>query len=427
MADALKKKRAKRTDDVRILRRRGLIIMLLVLVIGVAGYFVFPFRINQKRIGDLYLSKAKVAARHDKYDDAAVALQKASMADPGNLQIQTEKLKVDIFKIIKQYDAVNRLINFEKLDQAEADCNRLLQANPGSAEVTALLGIIYAHKDQPRRAFETYQKASEMDPAYANVRNYWGRTAVQWQFPDNWREFATQKYNEARQLDPTYPSPLINLVGFQVADAVAAPTSFQTQYLQTAVDTLWKSEEIGKNNEFFYAAWGSALDVWGKALRGTNKIEAYKKFSAALEKYRIAENINPNVALVHFNKADILEDLSSGSDRAEEAIAEYTKALELQPGLIEAHVAIARVLMKRSGSDPESLQKARDRYKQAIDLTTQTIEQYKVRKSRTTDVHAIKMLDIWTKAGETARARLVEELRQVDSQPTDTTRSGIAK
>lgn len=421
MAEALKKKR---THGLKILRRRGMIFMMLVLIIGMAAYFAFPFRTNQKRIVGLYLSKAKALVRHDEYDKAAEALQKANLVDPDNLQIQTERLKAEIFQITKRYDTLHRLMDLKSLDQAEEDCNRLLRADPTSAEVTALLGIVYAHKDQPALALETYKRASEMDPSYPNVRNYWGRSAWQWQFPDNWREFATQKFNEAGQLDPTYPTPRINLAVFQVIDALAAPQASKAQYFKTAIETLTNTEEIGRNNEFFYATWGYALDEWGKTLRDTDKIEAYKKFSAALEKYRIAENINPNVALIHFNKAEALDDVSTGSERADEAIAEYIKALQLQPALVEAHAAIARLLIKRSGSDRKSLEEARDHYNQAIELTTKTIEQYGIRKSRTTDAHALKMLDKWRGLRLKEKADLEDEVSKLNSQLAGASRNG---
>lgn len=419
MAEAL---RSKPTHDNKTLRRRGVVVMLLVLIIGVAAYFVFSFWPNQKRIGDLYLSKAKTLARHDEYDEAAKALLKASLADPNNLQIQTERLKAEIFQITKRYDTLFRLMDLKSLDQAEADCKRLLSADPGSVEVTALLGIVYAHKDQPLLAFETYKKASEMDPGYANVHNYWGRSAWQWNFPDDRRELATQKFNEAQQLDPTYPTPHINLAFFQVIDASKVPGASKAQYFEAAIKILGKTEENGRNNEFLYATWGTVLDEWGKTLRDTNKIEAYKKFSAALEKYRIAENINPNVALIHFNKAEALDDVSTGSERADEAIAEYMKALQLQPALVEAHEAIAKLLIKR-GSDRTSLERARDYYNQAIELTTKTIDQYGIRKSRTTDAHALKMLEKWTGDRLKEKAEFEVEVNKLNTQLAGANRS----
>ena len=160
------------------------------------------------------------------------------------------------------------------------------------------------------------------------------------------------------------------------------------------------------------------LDEWGKTLRVTDRIEAYKKFSAALEKYRIAENINPNLAVLHFNKAEAMEDISTGSERADEAIAGYTRALQLQPALVEAHSAIARVLISRS-SDRKSLEQARYHYNQAIEVITKTIEQYGIRKSRTNDAHALKRLDEWTGLRLKEKTDLEAKISQLNGQIAD--------
>jgi tetratricopeptide (TPR) repeat protein len=406
----------KRIQDRKVLRLRGIVFMALLLVISVIVYYGFLSRKNRQRLVELYLSRANSSVKHDNYDEAAEALQKASLVDPSNLQVQTEQLKVEIFRITKRYDALSRLMDLESLDRAEENCNQLLRTYPGSTEVIALLGIVYAHKDQPARAFETYKKVMEIDPSYPNVHNYWGRSAVQWGLPDNWHDFSIQKFNEALQLDPTYPAPRINLAVIQVNDAIKMPPASQGKAFETAVETLSKGEQFGQRNEFLYAAWGYALDEWGKTLRDTDKLEAYKKFSAALEKYRIAETINPEVALIHFNKAETLDDLSNGSERADEAIAEYTKALQLQPVLVEAHIAIARLLIKRSGSDQKAVADALTHYNQAIDLTSKTIEQYRIRKSRTTDTHALKLLDEWTALRLKEQANIQDEVNSLNSQ-----------
>jgi tetratricopeptide (TPR) repeat protein len=118
--------------------------------------------------------------------------------------------------------------------------------------------------------------------------------------------------------------------------------------------------------------------------------------------------------VVQFNKAETLEDLSIGSERADEALAGYTKALELQPALVDAHIAIAKLLIKRSGSDRKSLEEAREHYNQAIEVTTRTIEQYGIRKSRTSDAHALKMLDIWTEQRREEKANLDKEVSKLN-------------
>ena len=69
---------SKPTHDSAVLRWLGVIVMTLLLIICLAVYFAFPFRANQKRVVGLYLSKAKALVRHDNYDEAVDALNKAA-------------------------------------------------------------------------------------------------------------------------------------------------------------------------------------------------------------------------------------------------------------------------------------------------------------------------------------------------------------
>ncbi|MDX6446892.1 MAG: hypothetical protein QOH71_3966 [Blastocatellia bacterium] len=363
-----------------------LYIGIFLLVIAAAAYFVFPSRSNQQRIAGLYLAKAKALMRHDEFAAAADELAKVRLTDPKNIQAQTEQLKATIHQIAKQSDPLDRLLDLEKLAKAEADCMRLLEENPGSAEITALLGIVYAHRDQPSLAFQTYQRAQELDPSFPNVHNYWGYSAVQWQFPDQrWNELAAQKFTEAQKLDPTYVTPLIN---------IALLKYFEGDF-ETASNLLSQAEKIGTENEILYALWGVSLDSWARKIRPTDEVGAFRKLSEALDKYRIAEALNPNLAVIHFNKARTLDYLG----RADAAIEEYTKALQLEPGLALAQVGLAEVLIDRN-SERKDIDDALAHLNEAIRVTTQTIEQYKYRKTKTTDQHAQEVLDRWIKKRE---------------------------
>ena len=357
------------------------IVILVVVLMVAAGYALYFNKINKKRVVNLYLAKANSSKLHDEYGLATDALQQAISLDPQNIQAQTEQLKIKILKIAQENDSLNQLLNLEKIDEAEASCKKLLAADPQSAELTALLGIVYAQKDRPELAIQTYQKASELNPGSPNIQNYWGYTMVQWQFPADWKTLATQKFNKAKELDPTYVNPHINLAKLALNDGK----------FDDAISILKQAEEIGRKNEILYTLWGSVLDQSGEQIEARDKIAANQKFSEALERYRIAETLNPKLLLAHYNRARTLGALQS----YDAAIAEYEKALELEPSFVLAHVGLAIVLYERNAQSTD-LQEALNHLNQAMSFTDQTIQQYQERKGRTTDAHARTKLDEWT-------------------------------
>ena len=354
--------------------------LFICVVIVVAGYLIFT-AFNKKRVVGVYLQKASVLKSHDQYGAAIETLDKAIVLDPENLLAQTERLKATIFKITRDFDPLDRLLDLEKVDKAEADCKKLLEADPQSAELTALLGIIYAHKDLPALALETYKKASEMNPAYPNVRNYWGYSMVEWRFPDDWKTLAIQKFEEAKQLDASYVNPRINLALLTLRDGK----------LDETIKQLEEAESVSTENETLYVLWAYALAEQGKQLKSSDQVAAYRKYSEALEKYRVAASINPDRLVSHINRAEILAELKT----YEPAIAEFNRALELEPSFVMGHVALAQTLLERN-SQPSDQQEALNHLNQALKFTDLVIEQYKVRKSRTPEKHAQNTLDEWT-------------------------------
>jgi Tfp pilus assembly protein PilF len=377
--------------------------VLTLALIGTIVYFFVASYKNRQRVASLYLTRAKQFISNDSVDDAAEALRKASVADPGSREIQTEQLKTGIFKIANQSDSLARQLDLEKLDQAEEKCKELLRRDPGSAELTALLGIIYAHKDQPILAMETYQAAANMAPDYANVRNYWGYSAYQWQYPQTWEELATEKFNEAKRLDPKYVSPLLNLARLELGK----------KQFESAINIFSDAEKIADNKQMLYTLWGVTLDEWGRELEGTNKAAAFEKYSEALDKYGRAEALNPQVALIHYDKANALGD--SGLNRIDDAIKEYTKAIELEPNLAYAHVGIAQLLVDRPNAQRKDLEEAANHLIAAITLTDQTIKQYELRKTKADD-HAQKILDRWTEQRKQEMTEFQRLLKVIQSR-----------
>ncbi|MDW8235996.1 MAG: tetratricopeptide repeat protein [Bacteroidia bacterium] len=89
-----------------------------------------------------------------------------------------------------------------------------------------------------------------------------------------------------------------------------------------------------------YVLWGQQGNSAFKQAEGHRK---KKEYQAALEKYNEAIQLEPNNAMYHFRKGEVLGHLK----KYQEAIASYQKALELNPGLTAAYARMAGVYMKQ--------------------------------------------------------------------------------
>src|SRR5712691_3816030 len=96
-------------------------IVVGLLVIAILWASVSRFS-NRRRLRNLYLVKAEALIQHDAFDEATIALMKASDADPRDTTIKTELLKARIFKIATKYDQLDRLVNLQELDSAQSEC-----------------------------------------------------------------------------------------------------------------------------------------------------------------------------------------------------------------------------------------------------------------------------------------------------------------
>jgi len=375
-------------------------------VLVVTGYLIFT-ALNKRRVVGVYMQRATALMRHDQYSAAIESLDKAVALDPENLQVQTEHLKTTIFKLTRDFDPLDRLLDLEKVDQAEADCRKLLEADPQSAELTALLGIIYAHKDRPALAIETYKKASEMNPTYPNVRNFWGYSMVEWGFPNDWKPLAVQKFEEAKQLDASYVNPHINL----------ALISLREGRVEQTIDQLKVAEAISRENDTLYVLWAYAIALQGTQLKSRDQVAAYQKFSEALELYRIAIAVNPDRLASHINRAELFIELGS----YEPAIEEFNLALKLEPSFVMAHRELAETLLKRN-SQPTDRVEALNHLRQAVKFTDDTIQQYQVRRARTDEEFARQKIDGWTKTRRDEKAELEKLIQTATRNASSSTR-----
>jgi Flp pilus assembly protein TadD len=376
--------------------------VIFVAVMAACASLIVRLVSNKNRVTSLYLTKASAALQHDRFDEAVDALRKAGEADPSNTETQKELLKARLFKLVTKYDVLDNQVDSERVASARADCGRLLESNPKNAELTALSGLVDALNDQPALAIEKYQRSVELDPSYPNARNYWGYTAYQWKYPENWREVASEKFNEAIQLDSSYAMPRINLAllsvlsgEFQMADAILSDTA-----------------QIAKDNTTLYVLWGACLVEWGKEIEPRFEMEAERKYFGALDRFKIVEALDPKIADLHHNEGVALERLG----REGAASAEYKKAILLEPDFLKAHEALG-LLLYRTGDFNGALLEAKE-YRRIVE---NLVSQFRTRMERTPDEHARKLLGQWisdkAKDKKDTDAIILELERKVRARP----------
>lgn len=93
-------------------------------------------------------------------------------------------------------------------------------------------------------------------------------------------------------------------------------------------------------------------------------LDAQRKFEEAIASYRMAADLQPRQADIHFNLGIALGNL----DRTEEAISSYNKAIALQPGFFEAYGNLGTLLQKQG-----KLEQAVSNYRKALAIHADAI------------------------------------------------------
>jgi predicted O-linked N-acetylglucosamine transferase (SPINDLY family) len=253
-----------------------------------------------------------------------------------------------------------------RLDEAEPIYRRLLEIEPGNADVVHLLGMVLFSREQFEPALELMQRSIAMNatvprfynnlgnayidvgrfeeaittlraairldpalsPAHYNLGNAYSRLR-QW-------DAAIAAYRRSLELRPDFPGAVMNL-----GTALSA-----TGQLDAAVQ-LYRGALAQEPN----AAIASNL---GNVLRDNSELDA------AIEAYQASLRLAPHDAVVHGNLGNALKDRGEIA----EAIAAFRRAVELKPNFPEAHSNLLFALCFDPHCPPETIaaeQRAWDR------------------------------------------------------------------
>ncbi len=191
---------------------------------------------------------------------------------------------------------------------AENLLKRLVQVQPNNTKAWFSLGVLNQIQGQLSEAEKAYQQALTLQPESSAISlAIYHNLGYSLQQQGKWEE-AIACYQKARELQP---------------DSIEAEVGL--------ANALHAQRKLSSAEQAHYAAMNINLG---------NKRKQAGDLKVAIEYYRQAITMKPDLADVHYNLGRALQE----QNKWEEAIECYQKARELQPDSIEAEVGLANAL-----------------------------------------------------------------------------------
>jgi predicted O-linked N-acetylglucosamine transferase (SPINDLY family) len=222
--------------------------------------------------------------------------------------------------------------NKDRLEPAEALCNKILQKKPKHADSLNLLGLIFYERKNYDAAIGRIQKALQYDPNNFYFHNNLG-TAYKAKMK---LDEAITCYQKALQLNPNFADAHNNL-----------GTVLQgKRYLDEAMTCYQKALQLNPNFADAYFNLGTAFRVKGQ-------------MDEAIACYRKALQLNPNFVEAYNNLG--VDFKERGELR--EALTYFQRVLELSPQFVEAYNNIGSIL-----GDQGKIEDAERYYRHALQM-----------------------------------------------------------
>jgi tetratricopeptide (TPR) repeat protein len=243
---------------------------------------------------------------------------------------------------ISQNNLAGTLLDSGQLKEAIAHYREALEIKPNVAQVQSNLGNALLREGEVEEAIVHLQRALQIDPAYAEAYNHMGSALMK----KGQAGEAIGYYQKAVQLNTSYADAYNNLgVAFlrngQVDEAIAYykkavainPESAEMQY--NLGNTLARKGNWAEAIICYQAALSTERDSV-KAAKVRNNLgaalEKLGKSDEALEQFSEALQINGNYPEAHCNLGRML----AQRGRRDEAVAHLREAVRLKPGYEEA-------------------------------------------------------------------------------------------
>ena len=223
----------------------------------------------------------------------------------------------------EQLQEIVNLLNQKRLKQALSESSQLLKKFPNSIILFNIVGASNAGLMQYDEALESYKKALEIKPDYAEA--YFNMGVVLKENGDS--EAAIDSYKKALTIKPDYAEAYNNM-GNIFKD---------NNNPEAAIDSYKKALTIKPN-------YAEAYNNMGNALKDSNDPEA------AIDSYKKALTIKPNYAVAYHNMGIAQNDKGD----LEAAIDSYKKALKISPNYSGVYKNIGNILKRVIFTKPNS-------------------------------------------------------------------------
>jgi len=223
----------------------------------------------------------------------------------------------------EQLQEIVNLLNQKRLKQALSESSQLLKKFPNSIILFNIVGASNAGLMQYDEALESYKKALEIKPDYAEA--YFNMGVVLKENGDS--EAAIDSYKKALTIKPDYAEAYNNM-GNIFKD---------NNNPEAAIDSYKKALTIKPN-------YAEAYNNMGNALKDSNDPEA------AIDSYKKALTIKPNYAVAYHNMGIAQKDKGD----LEAAIDSYKKALKISPNYSGVYKNIGNILKRVVFTKPSS-------------------------------------------------------------------------
>jgi tetratricopeptide (TPR) repeat protein len=253
------------------------------------------------------------------------------------------------------------------LETARKELLEAVRLNPSSSEAHARLGMVYRKLGMPAQAAESLERAVRLDPdprvkvllafSFKEAGRY--RDAI----PLLETSFESEQKDSLRSvigqhLVECYLAGGANEQALAVVQKLRqiAPDDPGVLYLASKVYlNLW--------NGAFQRMMTKAPDSYQVHLVRAEALEAQEKFAEAAAEYRQVLKAAPQTAGIHYRLARMILRSGASGDADQEALAEFGKELEINPGDVHAIAGMGEIHLSRN-----RLKEAARSFQQAVSL-----------------------------------------------------------